>query len=111
MDSNVSNFLFSLIFTLPFLFVYFIGLILSIIFRGRLGRVWLFAVFAFLLHLLGIVIGIIHSAILQFYIIKSGDYSSYETMSYIYSFILIFLNMIAYIFLFIALFARRSKEV
>jgi hypothetical protein len=58
MESPISDFLYSLIHTLPFLFIYFIGLVLSFVFRRRLGRIWLVAGFAFLIHMLAMLVSI-----------------------------------------------------
>jgi len=108
MDSNVSNFLITLIYSIPTFLIYFTGLILSFILRKRLGRVWLVPVFAFLIFILLSLAGVGLQIFFHFYIVPEGSYSFYAPISKVYGFISMAFEIIAFILLLIAIFAKRN---
>lgn len=74
--SFVTPFLYTLAFNVPYLIVYLVGMVLSIVFRNRNSKVSVLSFIAFLLFSIVTVITIGHYAWLYFYMYPSGAYSS-----------------------------------
>jgi hypothetical protein len=111
MNSELGGFLYSLALSLPFFLIYFIGIALSIVFRQRLGKVWMLPILAFVLHTLASLVYLSGQAIFYFYIIPTHNYSPYESLSTIFGIVTTFLQIIGDVLILIALFARRGNEV
>jgi hypothetical protein len=111
MDENVADFIYSMIFFLPFILIYLVGLTLSIVFRKRMGSLWICSSIAFLVHMFASVIEVIMQVVFYFYIVPSHGYSSYETISRIFGVITMLLHVIAYVLILIALFANRKQKL
>ena len=47
-SDDIYQFLTSALFVLPFVFIHFVGVVLSILLRGRVGKPWLFSLAGFL---------------------------------------------------------------
>jgi hypothetical protein len=110
-NSQILAILYSMAWSLPFLLLYLVGIILSVVFRKRLGKIWLAPIFAFLLHILGNVISLAVQVVLNYYMLHSSDYSAYSTIAWISGVVTVFLHILADILLLIALFARRGNEI
>jgi hypothetical protein len=71
---------------------------------------WLIPVFGFLLQLLGTLLSESMQAIFQFYIVPSSNFTAFSPILRITSVITMVFNILGYMLLFIALFAKRNTE-
>jgi hypothetical protein len=107
-NSQIIAVITSIAWALPLMLIYLIGIILSIVFRQRLGRIWLVPIFAFLLHILAGVISVIVQNALSYYLLHGGDRDTYPILVQTSNAITLLLRILADILLLIALFAKRK---
>lgn len=111
-SSNIWSFLISLAYIVPFVFVYLAGIVLSIVFRRRIGKASIFTVIACLLFLLTSLINILHYVWLYFlYLPSSHDYQLLSTVTTIEGAAKTLLEIVAFVFLFLAIFGKRSEAM
>jgi hypothetical protein len=106
----LSTFLYMLAFNVPYMLTYLVGMILSLVFRKRIGKAAIFTLLAFLLFVITSVITIVHSAWVYFFMYPSGnpDYNFISTTYTIVSVIRTLLEILAFVLLIIAIFAKRN---
>ena len=109
--SYLSSFLYMLAFNIPYLIVYFVGIILSFVFRKRIGKAAIFTILSLLLSSIATFISLGHSAWIYFYMYPTAT-PNYDLVSKTYTVIGILrtlLEIIAFILLFVAIFAHRNN--
>lgn len=108
--SFITPFLYTLAFNVPYLVVYILGMVLSIVFRERNVKVSALSFIAFLLFTLVTVITIGHYAWLYFYMYPSGNYSAgVISISFtVISTIRTLFELIGFVLLIIAIFMKRN---
>ena len=98
------------VFSVPFLLLQFIGLILSVVYRSRLPRVWGAAVVAFLLLLIGNISWLIYYGLYIWVFSKSKDYDTGNIVMLAQSWVQAITGFFGYLLLLIALFRRRDAQ-
>ena len=98
------------VFSIPFLLMQSIGLVLSVLFRSRLPRVWGVAVIAFLLLLIGNFSWIVYYGFYVWVFSKSKDYATANTVMLVQSTLQSITGFLGYTLLLIALFRRREAQ-
>jgi uncharacterized membrane protein len=85
-------------------------MVLSLVFRKSIGKAWLFTLAAFLLFLITTIITIAHTAWVYFFMYPAAnpDYNFISTTYTIVGVVRTLLEIIAFILLFVAIFAKRN---
>lgn len=109
--SNLGAFINYIVFVIPILLIYVAGVILSIVFRQRLGKAAKFAISAFLIFLVNTVISVASQTVYFFYFLPSNNFANITLMLRVVGIVNTFLSIVAFILLFIALFANRNEVV
>jgi hypothetical protein len=98
-------------FQIPMLILYLTGIIIAIVTRKRIGKAAIFAIAAFLLLMLSSAITIFQQVWYLFWFIPSqGDYKMLSTIYVVEGIVRTLIEIIAYIFLFVAIFAKRNDS-
>lgn len=100
-----------LLFNAPILLANFTGVVLSLIFRKRVGKAAIFSMIAFLLFLSVMLISLLHSTWVYLYVRPNygAGSGSASTVAILVSIIRALLETLAFIPLFIAIFAKRKE--
>lgn len=110
-SSDITNFLISALPSVPFVLLHFLGIVLSIFLRQRIGRAWILSLIGFLLFLVAAFAQIAYLFWLYFLM----DRTSYSidvisTAAGLQSVVQSILSILGIIFLMMAIFMRREPR-
>lgn len=110
MSESIWGFIYYMAYTVPILLLYLIGFVLSIVYRKRLNKAYMFAIAAFLVLLFGILVSVATQAFYYFYLLSSSDnYTYISTYFTVVGIVRTLIEVIGFILLLIALFVNRNE--
>ena len=107
---DVIFFLKGTVFTIPFLVIQAIGLVLPLFFRSRLPRVWGAAMISFFLLLIGNLSWLVYYALFIWVFSKAKDYETADKVAIVQGIFHSVTGFFGYVLLLVALLRRREAQ-
>ena len=111
-SSNVSGFIYAAVMSLPLLLVFLAGMVLSFVFRKRMGKAWIFSAAGFFFLALCGFFSILYTGFIYFMLPGIGyDQNLISQIAMANSIFNFVFSLLGYILLLIAMFIKRPNVI